>query len=81
MTKYIQCCISWSDAPVQTIAAALFLNKKDIHFFNDIGYTHTSALHCPYSETLLKKCSCDVNSNYGKYIFTLMFVYFINITF
>ncbi|CAO0800144.1 unnamed protein product [Mucor circinelloides] len=57
----------WSDAPVQTIAAALFMKKQDIHFFNEIGYSHTSALHCPYSETLLKKCSCDVTSNYDLY--------------
>lgn len=65
---------SWSDAPVQTMAAALFMNKKDIYFFNQIGYTHTSALHCPYSETLLKQCSCDVTSNYGKYTFYCLHV-------
>lgn len=56
----------WSDAPVQTIAAALFLEREKIHFFNNIGYTHSIATHCPYDETLLSKCSCDVLSNYGK---------------
>ncbi|KAI7898248.1 nucleotide-diphospho-sugar transferase [Cokeromyces recurvatus] len=54
----------WSDAPVQTIAAALFLKKEQIHFFNNIGYSHSVASHCPYNETLLQKCSCDINSNY-----------------
>lgn len=56
----------WGDAPVQTIAAALFLKKEEIKFFNEIGYTHSIATHCPYNETLLNKCSCDVSSNYGK---------------
>ncbi|KAI8330808.1 nucleotide-diphospho-sugar transferase [Choanephora cucurbitarum] len=54
----------WGDAPVQTIAAALFLKKEQIHFFNDIGYTHSVATHCPYNNTLLKKCHCDVNKNF-----------------
>ncbi|KAI9472006.1 MAG: nucleotide-diphospho-sugar transferase [Benjaminiella poitrasii] len=54
----------WSDAPVQTIAAALFLKKEQIHFFNNIGYSHSVANHCPYNKELLQKCSCDVNSNF-----------------
>ncbi|RCH95968.1 hypothetical protein CU098_004420 [Rhizopus stolonifer] len=54
----------WSDAPVQTIAAALFLKKEEIHFFNEIGYTHSIATHCPYDENLLRDCSCDVTTNY-----------------
>ena len=28
----------WGDAPVHSIAAALFLPKAQIHFFNDIAY-------------------------------------------
>lgn len=27
----------WGDAPVHSIAANLFLNKDEIHFFDDIG--------------------------------------------
>ncbi|CEG63604.1 hypothetical protein RMATCC62417_00722 [Rhizopus microsporus] len=57
----------WGDAPVQTIAAALFLRKEEIHFFNEIGYTHSIATHCPYDEQLLRSCSCDVTSNYDLY--------------
>jgi hypothetical protein len=30
----------WGDAPVHSIGAALFANKDQIHFFNDIGYRH-----------------------------------------
>ena len=28
----------WGDAPVHSIAAALFLNRDEVHFFDDIGY-------------------------------------------
>ncbi|KAG2205013.1 hypothetical protein INT47_002637 [Mucor saturninus] len=65
----------WSDAPVQTIAAALFLKKEEIQFFNEIGYTHSIATHCPYSESLLRKCSCDVTTNYGKYLCIYFYFY------
>lgn len=30
----------WGDAPVHSIGAALFANKSQIHFFEDIGYRH-----------------------------------------
>lgn len=30
----------WGDAPVHSIGAALFANKSQIHFFDDIGYRH-----------------------------------------
>lgn len=55
----------WGDAPVHTIAAALFLKREEIHFFNDIGYSHSVATHCPYNDGLLKKCSCDIEYNHG----------------
>ena len=40
----------WGDAPVHSIAAALFLDKSQIHFFNDIGYEHNPYIHCPKGE-------------------------------
>ncbi|KIJ28833.1 glycosyltransferase family 15 protein [Sphaerobolus stellatus SS14] len=40
----------WGDAPVHSLAAALFLSKNKLHFFNDIGYRHTQYLHCPQKE-------------------------------
>lgn len=50
----------WGDAPVHSIAAALFLPKSEVHFFNDIGYTHPPFTHCPIDGDTRKegKCSC-----------------------
>jgi alpha 1,2-mannosyltransferase len=30
----------WGDAPVHSIAAALFLKKDEVHFFQSVGYRH-----------------------------------------
>lgn len=46
----------WGDAPIHSIAAALFLNKEQVHFFEDIGYTHDIFMHCPKNG---KNCNCD----------------------
>ncbi|CAG8471418.1 13988_t:CDS:2, partial [Racocetra persica] len=54
----------WGDAPVHSIAAALFLKKHQIHFFNEIGYKHEPFMHCPQEEGLLLKCHCDPNNNF-----------------
>ncbi|KAF9025596.1 glycosyltransferase family 15 protein [Hymenopellis radicata] len=35
----------WGDAPVHSIAAALFLDRDEIHFFDDIGYQHDDWTH------------------------------------
>lgn len=43
----------WGDAPVHSIAAALFLKKEELHFFNEIGYVQRSDLQTP-----LKKLRC-----------------------
>ncbi|KAF5353136.1 hypothetical protein D9758_008774 [Tetrapyrgos nigripes] len=40
----------WGDAPVHSIAAALFANKEQLHFFRDIGYRHEPFQHCPSGE-------------------------------
>lgn len=52
----------WGDAPVHSLAASLFLDKDEIHFFEDIGYTHTPYTHCP--DNCLERgmrCSCREN--------------------
>ncbi|KAA8915194.1 hypothetical protein TRICI_002689 [Trichomonascus ciferrii] len=49
----------WGDAPVHSIAASIFLNASQIHFFEDIGYSHPPYTHCPrdcISRGL--KCNC-----------------------
>ncbi|KAF9390520.1 alpha 1,2-mannosyltransferase 2.4.1 [Podila verticillata] len=53
----------WGDAPIHSIAAALLLQRKDIHFFNEIGYRHGIYEHCPESPALQLKCSCDPADN------------------
>ncbi|KAH8979435.1 glycosyltransferase family 15 protein [Lactarius akahatsu] len=51
----------WGDAPVHSIAAALFGGTDRIHFFREIGYEHFPATHCPTEEELwrLGRCTCD----------------------
>ncbi|KAG7717718.1 hypothetical protein KL949_002992 [Ogataea haglerorum] len=50
----------WGDAPVHSIAAALLLNRSEIHHFEDIGYTHVPFATCPESQMLRigKRCIC-----------------------
>ena len=47
----------WGDAPVHSLAAAMFLNKSQVHHFQDIGYRHNSFTHCP--ARLRNNCACD----------------------
>ncbi|CAG8647934.1 24323_t:CDS:2, partial [Dentiscutata erythropus] len=49
----------WGDAPIHTIAAALFLEKHQIRFFEEIGYHHGSLINCPKGNRLQSKCRCD----------------------
>jgi alpha 1,2-mannosyltransferase len=60
----------WGDAPVHSIAAALFARKDQIHFFNDIGYRHEPFQHCPQGESHKRgKCWCDPAQNFGLVLF------------
>ncbi|ELU39296.1 glycosyltransferase family 15 protein [Rhizoctonia solani AG-1 IA] len=50
----------WGDAPVHSIAAALFAKKDQIHFFENIGYRHAPFEHCPTGRIHSQnKCWCD----------------------
>lgn len=51
----------WGDAPVHSIAASLFLNRDQVHFFSDIGYEHPPFQHCPREPSMRAKCHCDVS--------------------
>lgn len=55
----------WGDAPVHSIAAALFLERSQLHFFGDVGYYHIPFHNCPIDpEVRLKnKCICNVNDD------------------
>ncbi|ADJ41761.1 ADL265W-Ap [Eremothecium gossypii ATCC 10895] len=56
----------WGDAPVHSIAAALFLDRNEIHHFNDIGYFHPPFQQCPIDETFRKehRCACNADKDF-----------------
>ncbi|KAG7194399.1 alpha-1,2-mannosyltransferase (Kre5) [Scheffersomyces spartinae] len=37
----------WGDAPVHLLAVGMLLDLKEIHYFRDIGYKHSTLIHCP----------------------------------
>ncbi|ORZ22127.1 nucleotide-diphospho-sugar transferase [Absidia repens] len=49
----------WDDS-IRTLAAAMFLNKNQIHFFDKIGYSKDDTSHCPFQSSYLQKCTCDL---------------------
>ncbi|KAJ7185410.1 glycosyltransferase family 15 protein [Mycena filopes] len=51
----------WGDAPVHSIAAALFAPRDQLHFFTDVGYRHQPFEHCPQADADYKRhhCTCD----------------------
>jgi alpha 1,2-mannosyltransferase len=57
----------WGDAPVHSIAAALFTAKHQIHFFDEIGYEHNPYTHCPSTKKAWQKgkCACDQARSFG----------------
>ncbi|KAF3319362.1 hypothetical protein TWF173_003803 [Orbilia oligospora] len=50
----------WGDAPVHSIAAALFLGTQEVHHFADMGYMHVPWSRCPQPDEFHKysKCVC-----------------------
>lgn len=56
----------WGDAPVHSLAAALFLDQDEIHFFDDVGYYHVPYNSCPVDEEvrLKNRCSCNPDGNF-----------------
>ena len=58
----------WGDAPVHSMAAALFASRDQIHFFDDIGYQHDPYTHCPRNRNKWRKgrCSCEPKQSFGK---------------
>lgn len=59
----------WGDAPVHSIAAALFASRDQIHFFDEIGYEHAPYTHCPKEgdNWARGKCTCKPDNNFGTY--------------
>lgn len=56
----------WGDAPVHSIAAALFGGTDRIHFFREIGYEHPPYTHCPAEENIWRegRCTCDPGQSF-----------------
>lgn len=50
----------WGDAPVHTLAVAMFLPKSEVWFFRDIGYQHNINSHCPPRKDV--HCECETTS-------------------
>ncbi|KAJ1932978.1 alpha-1,2-mannosyltransferase ktr1 [Linderina pennispora] len=52
----------WGDAPVHTMAVAMFLNKSQVHYFGDIGYYHKPFQNCPTDPAYnAQYCFCSAN--------------------
>ncbi|ORX65630.1 glycosyl transferase [Linderina pennispora] len=49
----------WGDAPIHSIAVAMFLQKSQVHYFEDIGYYHPAMSHCPKGSKEGGSCVCD----------------------
>ncbi|KAI8991826.1 nucleotide-diphospho-sugar transferase [Mycotypha africana] len=55
----------WSDSVIQSLGAALFLNKTEVHFWESIGYRHQYQYqHCPNDKAIWEKCSCRPMHNF-----------------
>lgn len=60
----------WGDAPVHSIAAALFARKDQVHFFRDVGYRHDPFQRCPQGHFHQEgKCWCDPTDSFGEFRF------------
>lgn len=53
----------WGDAPVHSIAAAMYLPINQIHYFEDIGYFHNPFYNCPANPSLQLQCDCEPSKN------------------
>lgn len=50
----------WGDAPVHTLAIAMFAPKREHWWFRDIGYQHSVNSHCPPDREGM--CACEKTS-------------------
>ncbi|KAI9845950.1 MAG: hypothetical protein M1838_001499 [Thelocarpon superellum] len=50
----------FGDAPIHTLSVAMFVPKREIWFFRDIGYQHDINRHCPPHAA--GRCSCEPTS-------------------
>lgn len=55
----------WGDAPVHSLGLALFADKRQIHWFRDIGYHHSPYRNCPNTPTT-RGCAKGQFSEYNR---------------
>ncbi|KAL3420737.1 glycolipid 2-alpha-mannosyltransferase [Phlyctema vagabunda] len=59
----------YGDAPFHTLSAALFLAKRELWFFRDVGYQHGITHHCPPHRS--DACACQptpLDANFYKLV-------------
>lgn len=58
----------WGDAPVHTLAVSYLLNKTEVHYFDNTGYSHAPHSQCPRDvETRAElHCTCQVSSDFNR---------------
>ncbi|GAA6022342.1 hypothetical protein JCM10207_003292 [Rhodosporidiobolus poonsookiae] len=59
----------WGDAPVHSIAAALFLRPDELHYFSDFGYYHIPFTTCPPDAGDKRTCTCNPKMDQNFYDF------------
>lgn len=53
----------WGDAPVHSIAASIFLDRDEIHWFSNIGYFHHPFQNCPVDAKVRQELNCACPDN------------------
>ncbi|KAI9674826.1 MAG: hypothetical protein M1817_001730 [Caeruleum heppii] len=59
----------FGDAPIHTLSVAMFVPKREIWFFRDVGYQHDINRHCPPHSA--GRCSCEptpIDENFYKLV-------------
>ncbi|AAS51968.1 ADR048Wp [Eremothecium gossypii ATCC 10895] len=51
----------WTDVAVQTLAVALLMDRRDVHFFDSIGLYHREMRSCPFEQTIRRQNKCICN--------------------
>lgn len=53
----------WGDAPVHTMAVALFLKREQVHYVDNTGYYHSPNGQCPRDADIRNELNCDCDPN------------------
>ncbi|KAI9020844.1 nucleotide-diphospho-sugar transferase [Phycomyces nitens] len=55
----------WGDAPFQTVAAALFLKRDQVHYMKDLGYGSSIGSNCPTKLDTHSRlqCTCNIHTS------------------